>query len=289
MALDSVLSATMIPPPPRSAAPAVVAASGSSSAGSGSNSPATTGAATAAATGSAHHSSDIATKFSDKGKGSAAPSSSNTKANATASSQAKQNLAQVQFTGSVASAKSDTTQQTQTSGPSFLQTLAQSQADAQDSASATAAAEPEAVTGGKSKADSGEHADTSPASLAFLSQSLAAAMAGVQQPSQGQAASPLDDSTDAVSLTSGSSVQNILANLTKATADELKVTTGPTDDLKEGAPLPVASDADGSSSAASAFQAHMSVGSHLQPTAASTDAAGSKVSASVGTADFNDE
>jgi flagellar hook-length control protein FliK len=100
------------------------------------------------------------------------------------------------------------------------------------------------------------------------------------------AATAQNDSTDAVSLTSGPSVQSIVAKLTQATADELKGATEGTGSLKPDTPVASASGADGGSQAVSAFQAHMSVSSHLQPTVGAT---GGKMSAPVGTPAFNDE
>jgi flagellar hook-length control protein FliK len=70
------------------------------------------------------------------------------------------------------------------------------------------------------------------------------------------------------------------------TADELKAAPEGTGSVKPD-PGTSAPAADGASQVVSAFQAHMSVSSHLQP-AAGADAAG-RISAPVGTAAFNGE
>jgi flagellar hook-length control protein FliK len=124
-------------------------------------------------------------------------------------------------------------------------------------------------------------------------------MAGVQQqPTAGQAtaanSSAAGDSVDGasvdgVSLASGSPIQNIVASLTKGTAAELKAVTAAADgDPKGGAAATATGAADGNASSTSAFQAHMSVGSHFQTTA-NTQMTNDKVSAPVGTPAFNDE
>ncbi|HEX3853506.1 MAG TPA: flagellar hook-length control protein FliK [Polyangiaceae bacterium] len=113
-------------------------------------------------------------------------------------------------------------------------------------------------------------------------------MAGVQPATQGQSAAAgaaLGDSTDGVSLTSGSSVQSLVANLTKGVADELTAPVASTDDAKRDAAANTAPTADNSASAANAFQAHMGVSSHFQT---ATDP-GNKIGSQVGTAAFNDE
>jgi flagellar hook-length control protein FliK len=174
-----------------------------------------------------------------------------------------------------------------------MQALAQSQAKAADSVTTVATAAPEEVTGDAkpSKAAKGANADASPASFGFLAQSLVAAMAGVQQqPAAGQAAtdgSADGASVDGVSLGSGSPIQNIVANLTKGTAAELKAATAD-GDSKGTAAGAAAGAADGSASGPSPFQAQMSVGSHFQ-TAANNQTTTDKVSAPVGTPAFNDE
>jgi flagellar hook-length control protein FliK len=124
-------------------------------------------------------------------------------------------------------------------------------------------------------------------------------MAGVQQqPAAGQAtatnssgdgASVNGASVDGVSLASGSSIQNIVASLTKGTAAELKAATAAAaGDPKGSAAAAATGAADGSASATSALQAQMSVGSHFQTTA-NPQMTSDKVSAPVGTPAFSDE
>jgi len=126
-----------------------------------------------------------------------------------------------------------------------VQALAQSQADAEDSAEVTVAAAPQEVTGGgkanksKAKANSNDSSDASPVpslappSLALLSQSLAAAMTTIQPPAaipaanQPTAADPTqkqgaqNDSIAAVSLASGSSVPTPFVNFSQSATGEL--------------------------------------------------------------------
>jgi flagellar hook-length control protein FliK len=137
-----------------------------------------------------------------------------------------------------------------------------------------------------------------------MSQSVAAAIAGAQQqqPNATQAiaansnaadSSDEDGSTDAVSLKGSSSApaQSLAATVTKETADALKAASdsakGPGgskgDSASDSAP-----GADGTSAAVSAFQAHMSVGSHFQQVAA-PDANANKVGSPVGSPAWNDE
>lgn len=124
-------------------------------------------------------------------------------------------------------------------------------------------------------------------------------MAGVQQqPAAGQATaansradgdSVNGSSVDSVSLASGSSIQNIVASLTKGTAAELKAVTAAADANSKGSAVATATGAaDGSVPGTSAFQAQMSVGSHFQTTA-NAQMTNDKVSAPVGTPAFNDE
>ena len=213
----------------------------------------------------------------------------------------------------------DANQQDNTPPATFIEKLAQSQAHAAQNAAAAvsttaptiaAPADPEAVTGptnGKVKASSDKDSDaTSPSSLAFISQSLAAAIVGVQQPIPPQAitttaSSATTDSdsdseaaTDAVSMASSGSAaaaQSLVTTLANDTADALKAATdantassGP----KSDTPPNTAPAADGSSAAMSAFQAQMSISSHFQqpPTA---DNSPNRINAPVGSPAFNDE
>ena len=325
MALDSILSTPVAPQPPKAAPRSQSSSSGSSStansSGSSSSSGASAGSAagsTAGSNGSGSGSDGSASRTAAKnpgksGSGSSSRGASSTRGstastqskNASASSQPNQNTgssAQTQSTAdSGPGAPTPAGATGNSDGPSFIEALAQSQAQAADSVSTVATAAPEEVTGGAkpSKAEKSGAADASPASLGFLAQSLAAVMAGVQQqqPAAGQP-TPADSTTDSttdgasvdgVSLASGSSIQNIVASLTKGTAVELKaVTAAANGDSKGSATATAAGAADGSASGTSAFQAQMSVGSHFQTTA-NTQMANDKVSASVGTPAFNDE
>lgn len=175
-----------------------------------------------------------------------------------------------------------------------MEALAKSQAQAADSVTTVATAAPEAVTGDSksSKTEKNDAADGSPASFGFLAQSLVAAMAGgqQQQPAAGQATaegSSDGTSVDGVSLGSGTSIESIVANLTKGTGAELKAATAD-GDSKGSATGTAVGAPDGSASGTNAFQAQMSISSHFQTTA-NTQTANDKVSAPVGTPAFNDE
>jgi flagellar hook-length control protein FliK len=327
VALDSILS-TPAPQPPKAAARSQSSSSGSSSAANSLGSSSSSGASassTAGSTGGSNGSgggsdgsASSASRTAAKNAGKPASGSSNRGAsstrgstastqskNASGSSQSKQNTASSAQTQSTAAsgrgAPTAAGASSNSDGPSFIEALAQSQAQAADSVSTVATVAPEEVTGSakSSKAEKSAAADDSPASLGFLSQSLAAVMAGVQQqPAAGQATAAngsadgtsLDGvSADGVSLARGSSIQNIVASLTKGTAAELKaVTAAAAGDPKGGAAATATGAADGSASGTSAFQAQMSVGSHFQTTA-NTPMTNDKVSAPVGTPAFNDE
>ena len=329
MALDSILP-TPAPQPPKAAARSQSSSSGSSSAANSLGSPSSSGASassTAGSTagsngsgggsdGSASSASRTAAKTAGKsGSGSSNRGTNSTRGstastqskNASASSQSKQNAASTAQTQSTAGSgpgvQTAAGASSNSDGPSFIEALALSQAQAADSVSTVATAAPEEVTGGAkpSKAEKSADADASPSSLGFLAQSLAAVMAGVQQqPAAGQATAATADSStdgasvdgssmDGVTLASGSSIQNIVASLTKGTAAELKAVTAAADgDPKSSAAATGTGAADGSVSGPSAFQAQMSVGSHFQTTA-NTQTTNDKVSALVGTPAFNDE
>lgn len=186
----------------------------------------------------------------------------------------------------------------QSTGPTFLQALAQSQADAKpaDTIPTTSA---EQGTDGKPKSIHGDAPDGS-ASLAFLPQSLAAAMAGAQpQPTAptAQTAPTATDSADAdstVKALSGpgsSATQAMIGSLEKG-AEELKAAAATAADGVQGhaqtaTPTATAMSPDGTNAAAVAFQAHMSVSSHFQQPP--IPVAAHKVEASVGTPAFTDE
>jgi len=132
-----------------------------------------------------------------------------------------------------------------------------------------------------------------------MSQSVAAAIAGAQpnavQANNSAAADSTDDddAADAVSLNGGSSSagQSLAANLTQQTADALKAATDPANGSggsKGDSGTSSAPGADGTSAALSAFQAHMSVGSHFQQVAAA-DPNANKVESPVGSPAWNEE
>jgi flagellar hook-length control protein FliK len=170
-----------------------------------------------------------------------------------------------------------------------MEALAQSQADA--NTATDAALQENTGTNGKTKSGADEDA-SAPPSLAFVSQALAAAMAGVQTPAQGQpttatSAAAVDESTNVISATDGSVSRGALFASLINDADNLKAapeaTHGPKSDAST-TPTPSATD---NSNATTPFQAHMSVGLHSQHPA--TDASVGRIDAPVGTAAFNEE
>src|SRR6185437_10080312 len=277
--------------------------SGASIGSSSSNSSSSSGTSTSgssSSSGSSHAASGSAA--ANRNSGGTTPSSgkgasSRSKSNSTSSAQSKQNASQAQSTGAAANAaNAKNGVQQESGGPSFMQALAQSQADAQTNAIAAPASQDLTGSGSdKSKADSKDAAGAPPpGSLDLIAQSLAAAMAGIQQPTPVQTAASAGtaadegDSTDGVSLTGGSSAPALLA-LTKGMADGLNATTDPTAAAggpKTDTPVSSAPAADSGNAAVSAFQAQMSISSHFQQVSANTHA---KVSAPVGTSGFNNE
>ena len=179
-----------------------------------------------------------------------------------------------------------------------MQALAQSQADAQTNSLTGTASQDLAGTGSDKKADSKNAADAASAGpLDLISQSLAAAMAGIQQQPPVPAAATAaangagGTATDGLSLNSGSAAQTIMADLAKGAADGLKAATDPmaaSGGPQTDTPASSAPGADGSSTAVSAFQAQMSISSHFQQVGAA-DSSNNKVSAPVGSSGFNNE
>lgn len=302
MALDSILLTPVIPPPPKSS----VSSSSPSSSSSGSNG--SFGASQTSDSPSASQQSSSSDSSGGSGKGSDASNSTrssdknaSSRSNSSSSSptqssskisQSQQSSAssQAQSANSTANGKNGAAQSARNPGPSFLQTLAQSQADAQDSATAATTGLPQAITGkGKNKtAKDDNSAANSAASFGFLSQSLVAAMAGIQQqPAAQSAAAGNDDSVDGVSLSSGTSAQSLVANLMQNTADELKAAAddGAKADTASANTTPTL---DASTAAASAFQSHLGVSSQSQ-TQASQQAANTQVNTPVGANGFTDE
>jgi flagellar hook-length control protein FliK len=98
------------------------------------------------------------------------------------------------------------------------------------------------------------------------------------------------DSSDGVSLASGSTIQSIVANLTNGSAEALPgATTAPGGDKAAGSTTGAGA-ADGSASSPSGFQAQMGISSHFQTNAtANTQTTNDKVSSPVGSTAFNDE
>ena len=298
MALDSILSTPVMPPPPKSS---VSSSSSSSSSGSNASSGVSNTSDSSSQQSSSSRSSDgngsdtsHTTRSSGKNAASRSNSSSGSQAqSASKSSQSQKSGAanQAQSSNNAANGKNGAAQSAKNPGPSFLQTLAQSQADAQDSAAATATttASPLTLTGkakGKSAKDDNSAANSA-ASFGFLSQSLVAAMAGIQQQPAAQSAADSSDSVDDVSLSSGTSAQSLVANLMQNTADELKAAAD------EGAKSDAASanttpGADASAAAASNFQSHLGVSSQ-SATQASQQAADTQINTPVGANGFADD
>jgi flagellar hook-length control protein FliK len=298
VALDSILSTPVIPPPPKGAtAPAGGNSSnGSSSSASGSDGSRSSSSSTASA-GAANPSASA----SPGAKAAKNPGKSNSNSNSTQgqNASAARNKAQqksaadrAQGASSAAAARNAATQN-KNQGPSFIQALAQTQADAQDSATATVAAAPQEFTNTKPKGAKNDP-DTIGTALGFLPQSLAAAMAGLQQASAGQnlpsnTSTSDDDSTDAVSLagggrSGGSAIQSVIANMAKDTAEELAHGSAglktATDDKADPSPAPTTDNT--AAAAANAFQAHMVA---KTPSPATTD----KISTPVGNTGFTEE
>jgi flagellar hook-length control protein FliK len=197
-------------------------------------------------------------------------------------------------------------QQRKGTATSFVDALAQLQADAAPNAdpTTTPAFGETSGTSGKTKDahdDPSGDAVTATA-LAFIPQSVAAVVmaAAAQSPTQAQsnlavsADSAEDDSVAALGTNGRTSAQAAVGALTDGGQD-LEAATSAASDLKgepgpspSTTPAPTAPAADASSAAAVAFQAHMSISSHFQQVPA--DAVNSsKVSAPVGTPAFNDE
>jgi flagellar hook-length control protein FliK len=300
--LESVISTPVAPPPPKAASPtpsSTSSSTGSSSGAASSQASAGSQSGSSSAASSASSASRAAARNSaNAGKsGNSASNTANTQGkNSAASSQANQSgsSAQTQSTaaGAAANPKNGATQPGTASGPSFIEALAQSQASAADSATAATTATANATadgivgSGGKGKAAKGGDTDPTAASFGFLSQSLVAAMAGGQQPNTTQVTTN-GDSSDGVSLASGSNIESIVANLTDGAPDALQGTDG---DGKAAGSATGASAADGSASGTGAFQAQMGVTSHFQANAtANTQTTNDKVSSPVGTTAFNDE
>ena len=296
MALDSILSTPVVSPPPKPVS------SHSPSSSSSQSSFGADGASDSSSTQSS--SSSNSSNTSDNGNatrnsGQNASSRNNAASNqgqnsasqaqkASSSSQSQQSTAanQAQSANATSNGKTSTAQ-SNTPGSSFLQALAQSQADAQDSAGVSTGGTPQVATGkGKGKAKD-DGSTNSAASLGFLSQSLVAAMAGIQQtgPTQGTADG---DSVDGVSLSSGTTAQTLTADLMQNTADSLKA-AGDDGSTPSNSGTAGATDTNGANAAAaSTFQAHLGVSSQSQAQATQS-AANTQINTPVGSSGFADE
>lgn len=302
VALDSVLLAPIIPAPPRSATQAAAVSSGAtgpndvvdtrgqsnprgSTGGRGSNSSSTNGESTNSVADSSSHSSDATDSAGKR------PMQSAGKANSSTRSQRKPHATHPQAANRTSSATS-TADGTQ-GPPSFMEALAQSQADAAANANIVADAAAPEVTGTNAKTKAGADEDAAgPPSFALISQSLAAAMAGVPAPAQTQPNTTTtaadDDSTEVMSSTNSSASRALIASLTSG-ADNLSATPEATHDTKGDASTTLSPAADNSTAtAATAFQAHLSVSAH-SANSAGTETSIGRVDAAVGTAAFNEE
>jgi flagellar hook-length control protein FliK len=294
VALDSILSTPVIPPPPKGATSPTT---GDSSGSDGSSSSTTTSSASGPGTADAASNSNGSAAKSSRGNSASRSAKSNSQAqsaSSSSSSKAPQSSATHQAQAGASNARAAT--QNKNPGPSFVEALAQTQADAQDSAAATAADAPQEVTGSKPKGAKDDHSDTTGTALGFLSQSLAAAMAGLQPTNPGQSPQTTsdDDSTDTILLAGGgagsSTIQSVVANIAQRAAEELahgssglKAATPASPDDKADLVAPTT---DNTAAAAGAFQAHMVTRAQASPNA---EALGNKVSTPVGEAGFTDE
>jgi flagellar hook-length control protein FliK len=280
VALDSVLSTPVIPPPPKGA----TSPTGGNSSSPGSDGSSSSSSATSSSSGADSSRSTPAPSNSTRSsaKGDAQSNAGQTPNTSAASNKAQQQNAtnQAQGTSSAANAAHNAATQNKNQGPSFIQALAQTQADAQGSATATVAAAPQEFTNTKPKGTKNDP-DTIGTALGFLPQSLAAAMAGLQPASAGQNlpgdTTSDNDSSDAVAVEGRTTIQSVIADMAQGTAEELKTAT---DGKADPSAAPTTDNT--ASAAANAFQAHMVA---KAPTAENTD----KISTPVGNTGFADE
>ena len=293
MALDSIVSTPVNPPPPKGATSHTTGSSGGANSGSSTSTSSASDSGTANA---AAHSNGSAAKSSGKpaGMGQGNSASRGAKPNSQAQNSSSSTKARQSSTTNQAqaTAPSPSPSVARASAPSFIEALAQTQADAQDSATATVAAAPQEVTGSKPKGAKDDDTDTTGTALGFLSQALAAAMAGLQSTNPGQnlpANTTTDNnSADTVSLAGGgnSTIQSVVANIAQGAAEELKAATTAADGKADPAPSSAAPATDNTAAAANAFQAHMVA--HAQSTA-NAEAPSNKVNTPVTDAGFADE
>ena len=289
MALNSILVTPVSSPPPKPvSSPSSSASHSSFGADNTSDGSHSTQQSSSSSNGASTNDNGNATRNSGKNAASSNSASSQQAQNSSGSSQSQQSnsASQTQSANAASNGKNAAAQSSKSPGTSFLQALAQSQADTQDSVSVTADADPQAITGkGKGKATKDDSSTDSSASFGFLSQSLVAAMAGIQQPSPAQGADEGGDSVDGVSLSSGTSAQSLVASLMQGTADDLKA-QGADNAKSDAASSGAATDAN--ASAVSTFQAHLGVGSQSQASA-TREAANTQVNTPVGASGFADE
>ncbi len=310
MALDSVLLTPIIPNPPRSAPPpsadspggadvssmtGTAGSPGQSASSNSSDAPrsdtASTNHGTAdSAAGSSSHSGD-ATQSASKGplRTAAQSGAAAEKAKSRKEQHARPNASPTQA-GNRASTTKDAADPAPGQGRSFMETLAQSQADAAANADPIAAASSQEDTGKSVKTKT--EAVSGPPSFELISQSLAAAVAGIQtppapqsQPATERSTTAADDSTNVMSSASNSASQiATVANV----ADDVKAAPAATFGTKSDATAPSTAIVDNNSLSTTAFQAHIGISSHFQHPAA-TEAPVGKVDAPVGSAGFREE
>jgi flagellar hook-length control protein FliK len=295
VALDSILSTPVAAPPakpvsshsPSSASShSSFGADGASDSSSAQSSSSSNGSNTSdngnATRNSGQNASSRSNAASSQGQNSASQGQK-----ASSSSQSQQSAAanQAQSTNATSNGKTGAAPSNNTPGASFLQALAQTQANAQES-TATSGTPQIATSKGKAKAKD-DGSTNSTASFGFLSQSLVAAMAGIQQPSSTQGTPDGDDSVDGVSLSSGTTAQSLTADLMQNTAESLKTEEDP-GSTQEASNTASATDTSGATAAASTFQAHLGVSSQSQ-TQATQNAANTQINTPVGASGFTDE
>jgi flagellar hook-length control protein FliK len=317
VALDSILNTPVIPAPPKSAKATSNPLGSLTSGSSSDHSAAPSHGATTGASGSNDSSSGNSSAHSATRDGSSGSKSSSTKGSSAAKStqqpqgnaKSKQNAAAQQSQQSNAAAKASNAQgavktnqqQAQPTGPSFLEALAKTQADAADAATATAA--PEVVTEPEAKAKKEDDKDKDPSSaLTFIPQSVAALINVTPQqpptPALGASTGDADGGDDAVSLDtnrgggSSSAMQALTASLAKDTADGLKAAGIDAKDASSAAQTTDANsnnaaNATNASNTISAFQSQMSVSSHFQQVTGADNS--DKINSTVGTQAFQDE
>jgi flagellar hook-length control protein FliK len=184
------------------------------------------------------------------------------------------------------------------SGFDFLQTLAHSLTAADTGATPAAAvvsAETSASTKSKTAGGTGSDTNAAAVGLALLSQSLAAALSGLPTAIPPAAASAgtscRDGAGSAVTLTSGSSIQDIVTLLGKDVADNSKSALGTADSSTATSASATTSVGDSTAAIATGSAAHMSVSSHstVQPPPADSGVTTGELRERVGTPAWTEE